>query len=88
MKTIVLSTLLGMSASLLAAPEVTYVGLGRYVCKGNAQECEPIRQRNESLELQRQQARELEQQRIELQRQTELMRNQQQSQKGGNPYRY
>jgi len=66
-----------LSGFLLAEPKVSYVGLGRYSCSGSDRECEPIRRRNESLELQRQQTRELELQRRELQTQTEVLRNQQ-----------
>jgi hypothetical protein len=58
----------------IADPKVTYVGLGRYACTGSVRECEPIQRRNEALELQRQQARSLEQQRQELEKQTELLR--------------
>lgn len=59
----------------IAEPKVTYVGLGRYTCTGSDRECEPVRRRNDELEAQRQQTRELELQRRELEKQTELMKD-------------
>lgn len=72
--------LFGLLAALLcqiaiAEPKVTYVGLGRYTCTGSDRECEPVRRRNDELEAQRQQTRELELQRRELEKQTELMKD-------------
>lgn len=61
----------------IAEPKVTYVGLGRYACSGSDRECEPVRRRNDELELQRQQAREMELQRRELERQTEVLKSEQ-----------
>lgn len=61
----------------IAEPKVSYVGLGRYVCTGSDRECEPIRRRNDALELQRQQTRELEFQRREFEKQSDLMRSEQ-----------
>lgn len=60
-----------------AEPKVTYVGLGRYTCSGSANECEPVLRRNDVLEFQRQQTRELELQRRELEKQTELLKSEQ-----------
>ncbi len=59
----------------IAEPKVTYVGLGRYTCSGSDTECEPVRRRNDELEAQRQQSREPELQRRELEKQTELMKD-------------
>lgn len=59
----------------ISEPKVTYVGLGRYTCSGSDRECEPVRRRNDELETQRQQTRELELQRRELEKQTELMKD-------------
>ncbi len=53
-------------ASASAEPKVNYVGHGRYACSGQERECEPIRRRNNELELRRQQARDLEELRQEL----------------------
>ena len=53
-------------ASASAEPKVTYVGQGRYACSGRERECEPIRRRNDEVELRRQQARDLEELRHEL----------------------
>ena len=53
-------------ASASAEPKVTYVGQGRYACSGLERDCEPIRRRNDELELRRQQARDLEELRHEL----------------------
>lgn len=58
-----------------AEPKVTYVGLGRYTCTGSDRECEPVRRRNNELEAQRQQTRELELQRRELEKQTDLLKD-------------
>lgn len=63
-------------ASASAETTVTYVGEGRYACSGPERECEPVRRRNDELELQRQQVRELEYQRLELKRQTESIEEQ------------
>lgn len=59
----------------IAEPKVTYVGLGRYTCTGSGSECEPVRRRNDELEAQRQQTRELELQRRELEKQTDLLKD-------------
>lgn len=72
--------LFGLLAVLLcqnaiSEPKVTYVGLGRYACSGSDRECEPVRRRNDELEAQRQQTREMELQRRELEKQTELMKD-------------
>ena len=56
-------------ASASAEPKVTYVGQGRYACNGREHECEPVRRRNDELELRRQQARDLEELRHELRKQ-------------------
>ena len=68
---------LAVSQFAVAEPKVTYVGMGRYACSGSDRECEPVRRRNDDLEVQRQQTRELELQRRELEKQTELMRSEQ-----------
>lgn len=36
-----------------AEPQVTYVGDGRYACRGTIRECEPIQRRNDARELER-----------------------------------
>ena len=59
----------------IGEPRVTYVGLGRYTCSGSAKDCEPVMRRNDELEFQRQQTRELELQRRELEKQTELLKS-------------
>lgn len=64
-------------ACAIAEPKVTYVGLGRYTCSGSTRECEPVQRRNDELELQRLQTRELELQRRELEKQTELLKSEQ-----------
>jgi hypothetical protein len=74
--------LIGLIATLLclvanAEPKVTYVGLGRYSCSGTTRECEPVLRRNDALELQRLQTRELEFQRRELEKQTDLLKSEQ-----------
>lgn len=66
-----------LSQVATAEPEVTYVGLGRYTCSGSDRDCEPVRRRNDELETQRQQSRELELQRRELEKQTDLMNSEQ-----------
>lgn len=66
-----------LSQIATAEPKVTYVGLGRYTCSGADRECEPVRRRNDELESQRQQSRELELQRRELEKQTDLMKSEQ-----------
>lgn len=63
-----------LSQVAMAEPKVTYVGLGRYTCSGSDRECEPVRRRNDELETQREQSRELELQRRELERQTDLLK--------------
>lgn len=63
-----------LAQAAFAEPRVTYVGLGRYACSGSDKDCEPVRRRNDELELQRQQVRELESQRRELERQTEALK--------------
>lgn len=64
-----------LSQVAMAEPKVTYVGLGRYTCSGADRECEPVRRRNDELETQRQQSRELELQRRELEKQTDLLKS-------------
>lgn len=59
----------------IAEPKVTYVGMGRYACTGSDRECEPVRRRNDELEAQRQQTRELELLSRELEKQTELLKD-------------
>lgn len=66
-----------LAQAAIAEPRVTYVGLGRYVCSGSDKDCEPVHRRNDELELQRQQARELQSQRRELERQTEVFKAEQ-----------
>lgn len=66
-----------LAQAVIAEPRVTYVGLGRYTCSGSDRECEPVRRRNDELELQRHQAREMELQRRELERQTEVLKSEQ-----------
>jgi hypothetical protein len=66
-----------LSQIAIADPKVTYVGLGRYTCSGSDRECEPVRRRNDELETQRQQTRELELQRREMEKQTQLMKSEQ-----------
>ena len=66
-----------LSQIAIAEPKVTYVGLGRYTCSGSDRECEPVRRRNDELENQRQQSREIEFQRRELEKQTDLMKSEQ-----------
>lgn len=66
---------ISISQFAIAEPKVTYVGLGRYTCSGSDRECEPVRRRNDELETQLQQSRELELQRRELEKQTELMKD-------------
>lgn len=68
---ILLATLLCQIA--IAEPRVTYVGLGRYTCSGSDRECEPVRHRNDELDAHRQQTRELELQRREHEKQTDLL---------------
>lgn len=59
----------------IAEPKVTYVGLGRNTCSGSERECEPVRRRNDELEAQRQQNLEMELQRRELEKQTDLLKD-------------
>jgi hypothetical protein len=59
-----------LSQIAIAEPKVTYVGLGRYTCSGSDRECEPVHRRNDEMEAQRQQTRELE-------KQTELIKSEQ-----------
>lgn len=66
-----------VSAHAIAEPVVTYVGLGRYSCSGSTRECEPVQRRNDQLELQRLQTRELELERRELEKQTDLLKSEQ-----------
>lgn len=66
-----------LSQVAMAESKVTYVGLGRYTCSGSDRECEPVRRRNDELETQRQQSRELELQRRELEKQTDLLKSEQ-----------
>lgn len=66
---------ISLSQFAIAEPNVTYVGLGRYTCSGSDRECEPVRRRNDELETQRQQTRELEFQRREFEKQTELLKD-------------
>lgn len=66
-----------LSQVVIAEPKVTYVGLGRFTCSGSDRECEPVRRRNDEMEAQRQQSRELELQRRELEKQTDLMKSEQ-----------
>lgn len=61
----------------IAEPKVTYVGLGRYSCSGSTRECEPVQRRNDQLELQRLQTRELELERRELEKLTDLLKSEQ-----------
>lgn len=66
-----------LAQAAIAEPRVTYVGLGRYSCSGSDRDCEPVRRRNDELELQRQQTRGLQSQRRELERQTEVFKAEQ-----------
>jgi len=59
---------LGLIGLLDAEPQVTYVGDGRYACRGTVRECEPIQRRNDARELQRLEAQWLEVERREQQR--------------------
>lgn len=59
---------LGLMGLLDAEPQVTYVGDGRYACRGTVRECEPIQRRNDARELQRLEAQWLEVERREQQR--------------------
>lgn len=56
-----------------AEPQVTYVGDGRYACRGTVKECEPVQRRNDARELQRLEAQWLEAERREKQRLREGM---------------
>lgn len=58
---------LSLIGLLDAEPQVTYVGDGRYACRGTDRECEAINRRNDARELQRLQNRWL-----ELERQEQL----------------
>lgn len=58
---------LSLVGLLDAEPQVTYVGDGRYACRGTERECEVINRRNDARELQRLQNRWL-----ELERQEQL----------------
>lgn len=58
---------LGFIGLLDAEPQVTYVGDGRYACRGTDRECEPINRRNDARELQR-----LQSQWFDLERQEQL----------------
>ena len=58
---------LGLIGLLDAEPQVTYVGDGRYACRGTDRECEAINRRNDARELQR-----LQNQWLELERQEQL----------------
>jgi len=51
-----------------AEPQVTYVGDGRYACKGSVRECEPVQRRNDARELERLQQEWLEIEQREQQR--------------------
>lgn len=67
-------TLMPLWSMSHAKPEMTYVVEARYACRGSVGECGPVNGRNEALELQRKQTRELEQQHRELQKKTEALR--------------
>ncbi len=64
---------LGIIGLLDAEPQVTYVGDGRYACRGTVKECEPVQRRNDARELQRLDALWLEAERREQQRLRERM---------------
>ena len=59
---------------LYADAQVTYVGDGRYTCRGSVRECEAVQRRNDLLELQRLQNHWLELEQQELQKQVEALR--------------
>lgn len=58
---------LGIIGLLDAEPQVTYVGDGRYACRGTVKECEHVQRRNDARELQRLEALWLEAERREQQ---------------------
>lgn len=59
---------LGLIGLLDAEPQVTYVGDGRYACRGTIRECEPVQRRNDARELQRLEAQWMDAERREQQR--------------------
>ncbi len=67
---------LGLIGLLDAEPQVTYVGDGRYACRGSDRECEAINRRNDARELQRLQGQWLELERQEQARLRDSMRQQ------------
>ena len=77
-----------LSQNVISEPKVTYVGLGRYTCSGSDRECEPVRRRNDELEAQRRQNREMELQRRELEKQTELLKDERRRLESGRNHGY
>ena len=67
---------LGLIGLLDAEPQVTYVGDGRYACRGSDRECEAINRRNDAREFQRLQGQWLELERQEQARLRDSMRQQ------------
>jgi hypothetical protein len=55
-------------------PQITYVGEGRYACRGSVRECERTQRKNDRLELKRLQNRWEEEQKVALKKSSELVK--------------